>query len=90
MEGNSNKSLSGAMCDTCHHLIGRKSKVMDKRIRKFKGANRRLTYGKGGHSHLILLDRIGGDKEREGKGRERSSIFSLVIFGDQTVGSCQS
>ena len=30
----------------CHNLIGRKSKVMDKRIRKSKGANRRMTYGK--------------------------------------------
>ena len=34
------------MCDMCHHLIGRKSKVMDKRIRKSKGANRRVTCGK--------------------------------------------
>ena len=30
----------------CHNLIGRKSKVMDKRIRKSKGANRRVTCGK--------------------------------------------
>ena len=27
----------------CHNLIGRKSKVMDKRIRKSKGVNRRVT-----------------------------------------------
>ena len=30
----------------CHNLIGRKSKVMDKRIRKSKGANMRVTCGK--------------------------------------------
>ena len=30
----------------CHYLIGWKSKVLDKRIRKSKGANRRVTCGK--------------------------------------------
>ena len=30
----------------CHNLIGWKSKVLDKRIRKSKGANRRVTCGK--------------------------------------------
>ena len=93
MESNSNKSLSGAMCDMCHYLIGRKSKVMNKRIRKSKGTNRRLTCGKGGHSHLIMLDQTGGRRrrkerekkekrkrnEREEEGRERSSTFSLVF-----------
>ena len=62
---------------------------MDKRIRKSKGTNRRLTYGKGGHSYLIMLDRTGGRrrrerekrkrKEREEEGRERSFTFSLVF-----------
>ena len=54
----------GSMCDMYHHLIGRKSKVMDKRIRKSKGANRRLTCGKGGHSHFIMLDQTGGEEEK--------------------------
>ena len=30
----------------CHNLIGRKSKVMNKRIRISKGANRRVTCDK--------------------------------------------
>ena len=30
----------------CHNLIGWKSKVMDNRIRKSKGVNRRVTCGK--------------------------------------------
>ena len=60
---------------------------MDKRIRKSKGTNRRLTCSKGGHSHLIMFNQTGWErkkkkreKEREGKGRrsrERSSTFSL-------------
>ena len=58
----------GPPCDMCHHLIGRKSKVMDKRIRKSEGANRRLTCGKGGHSHLMMFDKIGG---RRGTEREK-------------------
>ena len=56
---------------------------MDKRIRKSKGANKRLTCGKGGHSHLIMLDQTNGEeekrKERGEEGRERSSTFSLVF-----------
>ena len=58
------------MSDMCH-LIGRKSKVMDKRIRKSKGANRRLTCGKEGHSHLIMLDQTGGEEERETKKKKK-------------------
>ena len=48
------------MCDMCH-LIGRKS----------KGANRRLTCGKGGHSNLIMLDQTGGEEERETKKKKK-------------------
>ena len=80
LENNSNTSLSGAMCDMCHHLIGKKSKVMDKRIRKSKGANGRLTCGKGGHSHLIMLDKTGGEEEgekKENKKVERKASLSL-------------
>ena len=89
MEGKSNKSLSGAMCDMCHHLIGRKSKVMDKRIRKSKGANRRLTSGKRGHSHLIMLDQT-GEEEKERKEREERKMreklqLLYTIFEDRWV-----
>ena len=44
---------------------------MDKRIRKSKEANKRLTCGKGGHSHLIMLDQTGGEEEREKKEKEK-------------------
>ena len=73
----------------CHNLIGWKSKVMDKRIRKSKGANRRWTCGKGGHTHLIMLDQTGGKekrKKREGrKMREKLQLLS-TIYGDRWVG----
>ena len=71
VENKSNASISGVMCDMCHHLIGRKSKVMDKKIRKSKGANGRLTCGKGGHSHLIMLDQTGGEEEGEKKEKNK-------------------
>ena len=70
----------GPMRDMCHHLIGRKSKVMDKMIRKSKGANRMLTCGKGGHSHLIMLDETGGEegeKRKRRKKEEREATTSL-------------
>ena len=73
----------GPMSDMCHHLIGRKSKVMDKRIRKSKGTNTRLTYGKGGHSYLTLDQIIRwrrkwvGEKRREKKKVEREAPHSL-------------
>ena len=44
---------------------------MDKRIRKSKGTNRRLTCGKGGHSHLIMLEQTGGRRRREREKKER-------------------
>ena len=42
--------------------------VMDKRIRKSKGANRRLTCGKGGHSHLTLDQTNSVERRKEGGG----------------------
>ena len=47
--------------------------VMNKRIRKSKGANKRLTCGNGGHSHLTLdqTNSVEMRKEGEKKGRER-------------------
>ena len=53
---------------------------MEKRIRKSKGANRRLTCGNGGHSHLIIRPnrwREGGEKKEKRERTERSSNFSL-------------
>ena len=76
----------GPMCDMCHHLIGSKSKVMDKRIRKSKGANRRVTCCKMRPPHLTLDQTIRWEerkqrkrKDREDEGRKRSSTFSLVF-----------
>ena len=67
---------------------------MDKRIRKSKGANRRLTCGKGGHPYLIMLDQTGGEEKGKKKRGERSSNFSLqsteiggsVFVGPRTKG----
>ena len=73
----------GPMSDMCHHLIERKSKVMDKRIRKSKGTNMRLTYGKRGHSYLTLDQTIRwmrkwvGEKRRDKKKVEREALPSL-------------
>ena len=57
------------MCDMCHHLIERKSKVMDKRIRKSKEANSRVTCGKMRLPLDFTAKQIqwGGEEEEEGK-----------------------
>ena len=47
---------------------------MDKRIRKSKGTNRRLTCSKGGHSHLIMFNQTGWERKKKRgrkKGKER-------------------
>ena len=70
----------GPMRDMCHLLIGRKSKVMDKWIKKSKGGNKRLTCGKGGHSHLIMLDQTDekeGEKRKSREKEEREAPTSL-------------
>ena len=82
----------GPMRDTCHHLIGRKSKVMDKRIRKSKGTKRRLTCGKGGHSYLIMLDQTGGEekgkrKEKKEKRERGERSFNFCLRSTEISGS---
>ena len=63
---------------------------MDKRIKKSKRANRRLTCGKGGHSHLIMLEQTGGEEEKEKKKVEREAPPLSSFSGDRTIGSHQS
>ena len=80
MEEKSNKSLSGGHAWHMSPLDMKESKVMEKMIRKSKGANRRLTCSKGGHSHLIIRPNRwggGGEKKEKRERRGRSSNFSL-------------
>ena len=58
---------------TCHNLIGRKSKVMDKRIRKSKGANRRVTHGKMRPPKVTLdqTNSVGRRRRKRGKKKEK-------------------
>ena len=58
---------------TCHNLIGSISKVMDKRIRKSKGANRRVTRGKMRPPKVTLdqTNSVGRRRRKRGKKKEK-------------------
>ena len=84
----------GPMCDMCHHLIRRKSKVMDKVIKEIQESQWESDMWQ---DEDIPLDfgpnKFGGEEKKKGgrkrKRREKLQLLS-TIYEDRWVSFCRA